>query len=99
MYLGYSEGSIINVFRLSKARLYLSYEHNVVDDIKSLQIPIYLLHGKEDYLLSFKLAKEFYERLEADKKEFIEFENSAHMLPFEEADRFNSVVIKKLLQE
>lgn len=50
-------------------------------------------------MLSFKLAKEFYERVEADKKEFIEFENSAHMLPFEEADRFNSVVIKKLLQE
>ena len=95
----YSLKDIINVFRLSKARLYLSYQHNVLKDVETLKVPIYLLHGKEDYLLSFTLAKEFYERLAVDKKEFITFEHSAHLLPFEEADRFNKLVIEKLLAE
>ena len=95
----YSFRDMINVFRLSKSRIYLSYEYNILESVKSLNIPIYLLHGKEDYLLSYVLAKEFYEKLSAPKKEFITFTYSAHLLPFDEAEKFNNILIEKVLED
>jgi pimeloyl-ACP methyl ester carboxylesterase len=95
----YSFKDIINVLKLSKSRIYLSYQYNILETVKSLKIPVYLLHGKDDYLLSCVLAKEFYEKLLAPKKEFITFEYSAHMLPCDEADKFNYVLIERVLKE
>lgn len=95
----YSFKDILNVVRLRSSRLYLSYEYNILESIKSIKIPIYLLHGKEDYLISYVLAKEFYEKLKAPKKEFITFTYSAHLLPYDEAEKFNNVLIEKVLKE
>ena len=95
----YSLKDIVNVFRLSKSRIFLSYQYNILTTVKAVKIPIYLLHGQDDYLLNYSLAKEFYEKLVAPQKEFITFEYSAHMLPYEEADKFNKVLIEKVLKE
>ena len=95
----YSFKDIINVVKLNKSRIFLSYQYNILETVKSLNIPVYLLHGKDDYLLSYALAKEFYEKLSAPKKEFITFEYSAHMLPYDEADKFNKILIERVLEE
>jgi pimeloyl-ACP methyl ester carboxylesterase len=46
--------------------------------------PIFLFAGRYDYETVSSVAHDWYERLQAPKKGFVWFENSAHMLPFEE---------------
>jgi pimeloyl-ACP methyl ester carboxylesterase len=54
--------------------------------------PTYLFLGRHDYNTSSKLAAEYFDRLEAPRKELVWFENSAHFPPFEESERFNAEI-------
>ncbi|AZQ60913.1 alpha/beta hydrolase [Flammeovirga pectinis] len=84
---------------------FISLEHlfpnvlkdNLFESIKKVDVPIYFLQGKHDYVTSFTLAKIYFDVIEAPKKKFIIFENSAHNPLFEEADKFNQEVEKILL--
>ena len=44
--------------------------------------------GKYDYMTSSHAAKQYFDRIEANQKEFIAFENSAHYPQFEEKEKF-----------
>jgi len=54
------------------------------EEITSLDIPVYFLHGRYDYTCSFSLAEEFFRKIEAPVKGFYIFEKSAHCPLFEE---------------
>ena len=54
------------------------------EEITSLDIPVYFLHGRYDYTCSFALAEEFFRKIEAPVKGFYVFEKSAHCPLFEE---------------
>ena len=64
-----------------------------------LEIPIYILQGINDYQACHSVAKEYFDSLKAPKKEFITFDKSAHMVPFEEPEKFNDIMINKVLKE
>jgi pimeloyl-ACP methyl ester carboxylesterase len=68
-------------------------------DMKELGIPIYFLQGKYDYLTNCSVAREYFDLLNVPKKTFIEFEKSAHFVPFEEPGKFNSILINQILKE
>lgn len=65
---------------------------NLLNDIDSMQIPVYLFHGKHDYTTPYSVAEEFFNQLKAPKKAFFTFEHSAHSPVFEEAEKFNAIV-------
>jgi esterase/lipase len=65
---------------------------NLLNDIDSMQVPVYIFHGKHDYTTPYPVAKEFYNQLKAPEKEFFTFENSAHSPVMEEVEKFNSIV-------
>lgn len=44
--------------------------------------------GDYDYMTSSHAAKEFFDKLEAEQKEFIAFDQSAHYPQFEEKEKF-----------
>jgi proline iminopeptidase len=72
----------------------------LVDVVKKVEVPVYILQGKHDYQTCFELAKIYFDSLYAPKKEFIEFSNSAHMLPYNlEIDKFHDIMINKILKE
>ncbi|MEN8644240.1 alpha/beta hydrolase [Bacillus toyonensis] len=56
--------------------------------VTKLKLPFYFLMGKYDYNTSFHAAKKYFDLIEADQKEFIAFENSAHYPQFEEKEKF-----------
>lgn len=69
-----------------------SIEFHAFEEVPALQIPIYFFAGKYDYTCCYSLQKEYYEQVEAPKKEFYTFENSAHSPLFEEPERAEEIL-------
>ncbi|MFW5792958.1 MAG: alpha/beta hydrolase [Bacteroidota bacterium] len=71
---------------------------NLFNHIDSMQIPVYIFNGINDYQTSYTVAKDFFDQMDAPVKEFFTFENSAHSPCMEEVDKFNSIVKEKALK-
>ncbi|WP_439876055.1 alpha/beta fold hydrolase [Bacillus mycoides] len=87
-----------NLFDVIRYNVGLSYSQTVLleKDLKNplpikvtkLKLPFYFLMGKYDYNTSSHAAKQYFDRIEGDKKIFIAFEKSAHYPQFEEKEKF-----------
>lgn len=65
----------------------------------SIDVPIVMVMGRHDKVISTKLGVQYFEVLEAPKKELVWFEKSAHGSPFEEPEKFNELVRQTARQE
>ncbi|TVQ00739.1 MAG: alpha/beta hydrolase [Balneolaceae bacterium] len=65
---------------------------NLFNQIDSMQVPVYIFHGRYDYTTPHCVAKDFYHQLKAPEKGFFTFDNSAHSPVMEEVEKFNSIV-------
>jgi len=61
---------------------------NLFESAISFDVPIYLMHGKYDYVTSYALAREYLDKIEAPAKGFFTFDNSAHSPNIEEPAQF-----------
>ena len=69
-------------------------------EIKTIQVPIYFFQSKYDMIKPTVLVEEFYIQLAAEKgKEFIVFENSAHVPMLEEKEKYEDLLINVVLEE
>ena len=71
--------------------------HNVVEDNLfessiTFQVPVYITQGKYDYQVSYTLAREWFDKIEAPKKAFFTLENSAHGVIIEEPEKFVQII-------
>ena len=73
-------------------RIVMFYKELLIDSVIKIDVPIYFMHGVDDLIVNYELTKTYFDKIEAPYKEFIVFDKSAHLPPFEEADRFNEVV-------
>jgi len=67
---------------------------DLTKQVIKLDIPVYFFHGIYDYTVSYALAKEYFNTLQAPLKGFYTFEKSAHTPLFEEPEK-----VKQILQE
>lgn len=74
------------------------FEINFFKDAAKLKVPVYIVSGKYDYLTSHELTLEYYNYLDAPEKHLFEFDYSAHCGIFEEADKFNKLMVENLLK-
>jgi pimeloyl-ACP methyl ester carboxylesterase len=58
------------------------------------EVPFYIIHGAYDYMCSKVLAEKYLDVLEAPKKEFFTFANSAHSPNMEEPELFIQILRK-----
>jgi pimeloyl-ACP methyl ester carboxylesterase len=72
-------------------------EVNFFRDAPRLEVPIYFVSGKYDYITSNTLTREYFYFVDAPYKELVEFEKSAHCAIFEEPQKFNWLMINKVL--
>jgi len=65
--------------------------------VQKLDIPVYFCHGIYDYTVSYKLAKDYFDKLQAPMKGFYTFEQSAHSPLFEEPEKFAHILQEDVL--
>lgn len=68
---------------------------NLMENVIEVKVPIYFIMGKYDRI-SHDTAKEYIEAIKAPYKELIIFEESGHFACFEEAERFNDLMINRV---
>lgn len=90
-YKGYTLADKLNFARGSSFSIKCLWDYvlqlDVIKQVPSLQVPVYIFQGKYDYQVSYVLAKEFATALKAPLKGFYTFENSAHSPCFEEPEK------------
>lgn len=68
-----------------------------LNEVKSLEVPVYLFMGRYDYNTVHDLAKDWFDVLQAPQKKFFTFEKSGHTPQWEEAEKWNSMFAEELL--
>ncbi|MDH3698801.1 MAG: alpha/beta hydrolase [Flavobacteriaceae bacterium] len=72
---------------------------SIFDEITEYNMPVYFFVGTSDYTTPHQLITEYFEKVNAPKKEIIYFENSSHFPFFEEPEKFAEEVKRILLKE
>jgi pimeloyl-ACP methyl ester carboxylesterase len=65
--------------------------------VRRLELPAYFFHGVHDYTVSYTLARDYLERLEAPVKGFYTFPHSAHSPLFEEPENAQRILREDVL--
>ncbi|MCY9669630.1 alpha/beta hydrolase [Paenibacillus alginolyticus] len=63
-------------------------KNHITDIVDRLEIPFYFVMGQYDYMTSVNAARDYFNVLEASKKDFVIFKESAHYPQFEEKELF-----------
>ena len=63
-------------------------KHTISEIVDQVDVPIFFVMGKFDYMTSVNAAKTYYDSMKAPMKAFIVFEESAHYPQFEEKENF-----------
>lgn len=73
---------------------------NLIEQAPQIDVPVYFLVGRYDYIVSHVLAEKYFDKLIAPKgKELIWFENTAHRPHSEEKGKFIDIMNNKILNE
>ncbi len=89
----YAKGAYYNLRALWKEVIACDFTESVL----KLDVPVYLTIGRHDSNTPPEISKSWFDALEAPKKEWFWFENSAHSPIREEAARWNEVFRKEVL--
>lgn len=71
---------------------------NLVEEIKSVEVPIYFCHGIHDHTVNYALTKKFFDTITAPRKGFYTFSFSAHSPLFEEPDKFVRILTEDVVE-
>jgi len=97
----YSIAEFTKIFKglnISMKHLWSQYGSlNFREQVPAVGAPIYLVMGRHDKITYYDLAEEFLSMVEAPHKELLILENAAHIGFFEEPERFQDLLINKVL--
>jgi len=71
---------------------------DLTEQVTELDIPVFFIHGINDYTVSYPLAKDYFEKLRAPLKGFYTFEQSAHSPFFEEPRKMQHIIQEDILK-
>lgn len=102
LFKGYTLSEKINWFLgadFSMVHLFPSVlNDNLFISSAKFEIPFYIVQGNYDYMVSQVLAEKYLDVIDAPKKEFFSFANSAHSPNMEEPERFIEIFHKIVLE-
>ncbi len=62
--------------------------------VPELKMPVFFFIGRHDHQVAAETSAAYFDKLVAPAKQLVWFEDSAHMPPFEEPDKFNAKMIE-----
>lgn len=71
---------------------------DLLEQIDSIAIPVYIFQGTHDYVTPYQNARAFFDQLKAPKKKFFEFQYSAHTPFLDETEKFNKLIEEEILK-
>ncbi|MCP1189489.1 alpha/beta hydrolase [Priestia flexa] len=63
-----------------------------------IEVPVFIIHGVDDYSTSYREAKRFYEKLDASSKKLFSFNNCAHSPFIEDPNAFRNILQTEVLR-
>jgi len=72
---------------------------NLFERVKGINVPVHFIHGKQDGVSPYQTAVEYYEYLQANKKTFSRFDNSAHMPHYDEPEKFAKLLRNTIINQ
>lgn len=101
MFKEYSFRTMLNYVRSNTYCLSQPLGQEKVDflnDVKKLDVPIFITMGKYDYNTVSNLAEKWLEQLDAPYKKFYLFEKSGHTPQWEENEKWNKLFVDEILE-
>ena len=65
--------------------------------VRDLELPVVIMQGKYDLQTMTSVTRDYFDALRAPFKEFIEFQNSGHLVPYEEPEIFHKAMVEQVL--
>ena len=102
----FKEYTVIDKFKLWQAKAHSGVgvlwndmlKTDISTKIPELKIPVYFFHGEYDYTVSYALAKTYFEKIIAPKKQFFSFSESAHSPFFEQPENYLKIIHDSILR-
>jgi pimeloyl-ACP methyl ester carboxylesterase len=73
-------------------------QRNLFETLPALECPVFFIVGKNDYRIDYKIALQYYLHVNAPEKDFFLFENSGHLIPYRDQNRFQETLIDSILK-
>lgn len=73
------------------------FNANLPEEIPWVEVPVYFIQGKNDFITSFQECEEYYKKLQAPTKELFPIEKCAHNPIVEETHQVSNILINKVL--
>lgn len=93
------EGSLFDLLNVARGALFSLRtlwqevaQLNLEKSVPELKMPVFFFIGRHDHQVACETSAAYFERLVAPAKNLVWFEESAHMPPFEEPDKFNALM-------
>ncbi len=89
---------------LSWAKIWLplfkeASQDNLLVSAKKLDCPISFIIGKQDYQCNYALTEKYYNQLEAPEKQLIPLEKAGHLIPFQNNQEFQTLIIQNTVSK
>ena len=88
-------GAVVSGVKFSGEALWEEQQrYDAFERHSKLDVPLYMLAGRHDRVISSELGKAYFDAVSAPGKQFIWFDNSAHAPQFEEPNKFNESIVR-----
>ena len=71
-------------------------QYRLSEEVQRVHVPVFFFQGRYDQQTVTSVSKEYFDLLAAPHKEFILFEHSAHLVPYEEPERFHRMLLERV---
>ncbi|MFZ6009901.1 MAG: alpha/beta fold hydrolase [Bacteroidota bacterium] len=72
---------------------------NLMESLPAIRCPVYFFIGTKDYQTNFKIAEDYFNKVQAPKKQIYWFEQTGHSIPSAQPRLMQEIIVEKIFPE